>query len=169
MRNLPARLRPAAFLAALALAGPAAHAQTAGRATATGMSGPASNRASNIDHADTAGGIAPHLPQPDAPDDAGPATLLRAADQALADRRTGAAQQALEMAETRMLDRSTEIGASGQPNQDPRVLHIRAALQALGRGDVATARAGIAVALNGAMPPGPMQASPMHVPMVNPR
>lgn len=165
MRTLPALLAAAT----LALAGPAALAQTAGRETATGMSGPASNRASNIDHADTAGGIAPHLPQPDAPDDAGPATLLRAADQALAERRTGAAQQALEMAETRMLDRSTEIGASGQPNQDPRVLHIRAALQALGRGDVATARAGIAVALNGAMPPGPMQGSPIHVPMANPR
>ncbi|MGI4978246.1 MAG: hypothetical protein ACRYG6_15005 [Janthinobacterium lividum] len=171
MRPTTARLRAAALLAAAALvfAGPVARAQTAGRDTATGMSGPASNRASNIDHADTAGGIAPHLPQPDAPDNAGPATLLRAADQALAERRTGAAQQALEMAETRLLDRSTEIGASGQPNQDPRVLHIRASLQALGRGDIPAARAGIAVALNGAMPPGPMQASPMHVPMAGPR
>ncbi len=153
-------------LASAALA-PAALAQTAGRDTAPGMSGPVSSRASNIGRADTPGGIAPRLPQPDAAEDSGPDGLLRAADRALAEHRTGAAQQALEMAETRLLDRSTEIGASGRPDQDPRVLHVGAALQALGRGDIAAARAGIAVAMQG----GTMQGSapPMHQPMTAPR
>ena len=146
--------------AALALVAPAARAQTAGRDAATGTSGPASNRASNIDRADTPGGIAPHLPRPDAPEDSGPDTLLRAADRALAGHRTGAAQEALERAETRLLDRSTEIDASSRPDQDPRVLHVNAALQALGRGDVATARAGIAVALQGDMPSATMPDMP---------
>ena len=153
--------------AALGLAVPTARAQTAGHETAPGMSGPASNRASSIGHADTPGGIAPHLPAPDAPEDSGPDGLLRAADRALAEHRTGAAQQALEMAETRLLDRSTEMGASGRPDQDPRVLHVGAALQALGRGDIATARAGIAVAMQG----GTMQgtAPQMQIPMSAPR
>ena len=166
------RTTPAALLIAATLAAPAALAQTAGygtpgRDTATGMSGPASNRASNITHADTPGGIAPHLPMPDAAEGSGPDGLLRAADRALAEHRTGAAQQALEMAETRLLDRSTEIDASGRPDQDPRVLHVSAALQALGRGDIATARAGIAVALQG----GAMQGSApqVQVPMLAPR
>ena len=71
------------------------------------------------------------------------------------------------MAETRLLDRSTEMDAGGRPDQDPRVLHVGAALQALGRGDIAAARAGIAVAMQG----GAMQgtAPPMQVPMSVPR
>lgn len=167
MRTAPACLLIAA---ALVLVAPAVQGQTAGREIGTGMSGPGSNRASNIDRADTPGGIAPHLPMPDAPEDSGPDGLLRAADRALAEHRTGAAQQALEMAETRLLDRSTEIGASSRPDQDPRVLHVGAALQALGRGDIAAARAGIAVAMDG-ISPATMQgtARPMHEPMASPR
>lgn len=147
------RTAPLLIVATLALAAPAARAQTAGREPGTGPSRPASNRAGSIGQTDTPGDIAPRLPMPDAPESAGPDTLLRTADRALAERRTGAAQQALEMAETRLLDRSTEIGASGRPDQDPKVLHVGAALQALGRGDIAQARAGIAAAMQGAMPP----------------
>ena len=157
--------------AVLALAGPAARAQTPGPDAATGMSGPASNRASNIDRADTPGGIAPHLPGPDVPEDSGPDSLLRAADRALAEHRTGAAQEALERAETRLLDRSTEIDASSRPDQDPRVVHISAALQALGRGDIAAARAGIEVAMQGDRPPAmmPDMAHPVQQPVSSPR
>ncbi len=162
--------------AALALVAPAARAQTAGRDAAIGTSGPASNRASNIDRADTPGGIAPHLPGPATPEDSGPDGLLRAADRALAEHHTGAAQEALERAETRLLDRSTEVDASSRPDQDPRVLHVSAALQALGRGDIAAARAGIAVAMQGDMPPAtmpgmtpPMQQPPMQRPLSSPR
>jgi len=145
-------MRKARRLAVLALAvvlpGTAgARAQYLGRGNAAGMSGPASDRASNIGRGDTPSGIAPHLPMPDAAPDAGPDALLRAADQALAARRTGAAQQALEMAETRLLDRSTEIGANGRPDQDPQVLHVSVALQALGREDIAAARAEVAAAM----------------------
>ncbi len=170
MRTAPGLLIAAALaapvLTPVALAQTTGH-EAAGHEAASGMSGPASSRASTIDRADTPGGIAPHLPQPDAPADSGPDELLRAADRALADHRTGAAQQALEMAETRLLDRSTEIGASGRPDQDPRVLHVGAALQALGRGDIAAARAGIAVAMQG----GAMQGSApqMRQPMAAPR
>ena len=165
-RSQPGALLVAAVLCLAPACAQPARAQTAGRDTPPGLSGPASSRASNIGHADTPGGIAPHLPQPDAPEGSGPDALLRAADRALVEHRTGAAQEALEMAETRLLDRSTEIDASGRPDQDPRVLHVGAALQALGRGDIAAARAGIAVAIQGDMPPAmpPGMTPPMPAP-----
>ncbi len=147
-----------ALLAALVPAGAWAQAHEPG----TGQSGPASSRASNIDGASTGSPIAPHLPTPDA--SGGPESFLRAADQALAARRTGEAQQALEMAETRLLDRSTAIGGVA-PSDNPQVRAVSAALQALGHGDIGGAQAATRAAMGaptpGMMPPpGAMMAPP---------
>ena len=129
----------------------------------TGQSGPASSRASNLDGTSTSSPIAPHLPSPDA--SGGPEDYLRAADQALAARRTGEAQQALELAETRLLDRSTAIGDVA-PSGNPQVQALSAALQALGHGDIGAARAATRAAMGAppagmAPPPAPGPYAPM--------
>jgi hypothetical protein len=113
----------------------------------TGMSGPASSQASNIDSADTHSTIAPHLPEPKLGMNAGPDGYLRAADRALAAHKTGAAQQALEMAETRLLDRSTNVGDTG-PDQNPRIAAVSAARKALADKDWKGARKSIQEAMN---------------------
>ncbi len=113
----------------------------------TGLSGPASNHASNLGGADTGSAIAPHLQSPNLGPDAGPEGYLLAASAALRQNRTGEAQQALEMAETRLLDRSTPVSAAGQPDQDPRVQAVDQALQALGRNDAAAAQNAIQQAI----------------------
>jgi hypothetical protein len=56
----------------------------------------------------------------------------------LASGRTGEAQQSLEMAQTRLLDRSVPYGQTNTPAQDPAVQRISQALQALGAGERAT-------------------------------
>ena len=114
----------------------------------TGMSGPASNKASNIDSADTRSTIAPHLPQPPAGEGADPAAYLHDAATALDKHQTGAAQQALEMAETRILTRSTPVSTAGQPAQDPMIQHISDARKALGTNDITGAKAAIQAALS---------------------
>jgi hypothetical protein len=130
----------------LALA-PAALAQTFAHEPGTGQSGPASTRASNVDAADTRSDIAPHFPTPPAGENAGPWQYLRDADAALSANKTGEAQQALEMAETRLLDRSTPVEQAGQPDQRPLVNTVSQARQALGHGDVAAAKAAVETAL----------------------
>ena len=79
--------------------------------------------------------IAPALPMPDVGEDVPATAYLRAAEAALATGRTGEAQQALEMAQTRLLDRSVPLGQTGVPSADPAVAQISAALQALAAGD----------------------------------
>jgi hypothetical protein len=116
----------------------------------TGESGPASTKASNITGADTHSAIAPHLPRPPVGEGASPASYLQAAQAALHAHRTGAAQQALEMAETRLLDRSTPVNAAGQPDQDAAVQQVANARTALGKGDTQGASSAIQMALNGA-------------------
>ena len=113
----------------------------------TGESGPASTKASNISEADSHSAIAPHFPTPAGGLNAGPWNYLRDADQALARHQTGQAQQALEMAETRLLDRSTPVDQAGQPAQSPEILQVSQARKALGTGDIAAARAAIRGAL----------------------
>lgn len=115
----------------------------------TGESGPASNRASNIDSADTRSDIAPHLPSPGVAAGSAPDEYLRAAQTALQSHKTGEAQQALEMAETRLLDRSTPVGSAGQPDQDTQVQSVSAARKALAGGDVQGAQQAIQTALGG--------------------
>jgi hypothetical protein len=115
----------------------------------TGESGPASSQASNIDGDDTHSAIAPHLPRPMVGENAGPDGYLKAADRALAAHQTGAAQQALEMAETRLLDRSTAPDAASQPDQSPRIAAVAAARKDLAAKNWAGARRAIQEAMGG--------------------
>jgi hypothetical protein len=143
---------------AIALAAAPAFAPAFGQTTpaahepGTGMSGPAATHAANTDDANTHSDVAPHFAQPGSGADATPESYLRDADAALSKHHTGEAQQALEMAETRMLDRSTPVGTANQPAQSQEVRQIGAARQALGHGDVAGAQAAIKMALESAVP-----------------
>jgi hypothetical protein len=114
----------------------------------TGESGPASSQASNIDGADTHSTIAPHLPSPGVGENASPDRYLKVADQALRAHKSGEAQQALEMAETRLLDRSTAPAAANAPDQAPRVQAVSTALRDLAAKDWNGARRSIQEAMN---------------------
>ncbi len=131
----------------LAFASPAV-AQTWAHEPGTGESGPASSTASNIGPSDTHSDIAPHFPEPAIGQAGSPEQYLMEAQHALAGHRTGEAQQALEMAETRLLDRSTPVNAAGQPDSNPMVASVAAARDALGRKDWAAARHEIETALS---------------------
>jgi len=113
----------------------------------TGESGPASSNASNIDSGDAHSAIAPHLPSPEQGQNASPEAYLRDAQHALTRHQTGLAQQSLEMAETRLLDRSTLPSQANVPDQSPEIRQVSAALNALGHHDVAGARNAIRMAL----------------------
>lgn len=101
----------------------------------TGMSLPMGTHASNINPTDTRSQIAPNLPSPAVGPNATAADYLQAAQAALQAGRTGEAQQSLEMAQTRMLDRSTPQFQTGNPSDNPAVSQISRALQALAAGD----------------------------------
>ena len=79
--------------------------------------------------------FAGRLPTPDLPTDAAPGDFLRAAQSALAAGRAQEARQALEMAETRLLDRSVEAGKERDPSSDRAVRLIVEAIDALTAGD----------------------------------
>ncbi len=118
----------------------AASAQPArpGHEPGDGVSYPRSDQASNIDR--PAGStIAPTLPAPELGAGASPVAYLEAARRSLAAGRTGEAQEALERAQTRLLDRSVEAGNTGVPSADPAVAGIRDALRALAAHDRAGA------------------------------
>ncbi len=106
-----------------------------GNEIGTGQSLPRSNNAGNIGPEDTRSTIAPNLPSPDVGENAPSLAYLRAARTALLQGRTGEAQQALEMAETRALDRSVPLFQTGTPSRSPLVDTIEKALKALGTGD----------------------------------
>lgn len=106
-----------------------------GNEIGTGMSMPMSNKASNITPADTRSSIAPNLPSPPVGANANAVDYLRAAQSALQAGRTGEAQQSLEMAQTRLLDRSTPQFQTSDPSNDPAVGQISQALKALAAGD----------------------------------
>ncbi len=150
MRLIPIAAALVGLACTSALAQPFAH------EPGTGLSGPASAKASNVTGSDTQSPIAPHLPQPETGPNQGPRGYLRAADRALAMHHTGEAQQALEMAETRLLDRATPAYAANAPSQNQMVARVAEARRALGQGDVAGARAAIQAGLAGA-PPGDEQ------------
>ena len=111
---------------------------------------PTSDSASNINGQDTQSPIAPTLPAPNLAEGARPSDALRAAQGALAAGRTGEAQAALEMAETRMLDRSVALGQTGSPSDNPTVGQISRALQALAANDRATSMQWLQTALQSA-------------------
>jgi hypothetical protein len=109
---------------------------------------PQSTNASNISPADTHSLIAPQLPVPAVGENASPHELLAYAQQALKQHHTGAAQEALERAETRLLDRTTAPAAGNTPDVTPLVEQINQARQALGRNDIDGASQIIASALS---------------------
>ena len=120
-----------------------------GHSVGVGASEPNSGTASNIRRADTRSTIAPTLPSPGIGEQATPRDYLQAARVALVAHRTGEAQQALEMAETRALDRVVAPGQMTGPSESRFVAHVRAARHALGVGDSAATLAAIDVALAG--------------------
>lgn len=75
------------------------------------------------------------LPAPDLPEGAGAADYLRAAQGAVAAGRTGQAEEALEMAQTRLLDRSVPLFQTQTPSDSPAVAQIASARDALRSGD----------------------------------
>jgi hypothetical protein len=106
-----------------------------GNEIGTGSSLPMSDKSSNISPSDTTTVIAPNLPSPPIGDNATVRDYLAAARSALIRGRTGEAQQALEMAETRMLDRSVPLFQTNTAIKDPLVEEIQRALQALSVSD----------------------------------
>ncbi len=110
-----------------------------GHEPGVGVSLPLSNNASNIEPGDTRSIIAPTLPAPSVGDTATTRDYLQAARASLVAGRTGQAQQSLEMAETRSLDRSVPQGLTNVPSDSRVVSEIRDARRALGNGDRAHA------------------------------
>ena len=110
-----------------------------GNIPGTGQSLPLSNNASNIGAGDTRSLIAPRLPNPDVGESAPPRVYLEAARRALAANRTGEAQEAMERAETRTLDRSVRPSRAGDASAQPLVRQIAEARAALSTGDRARA------------------------------
>jgi hypothetical protein len=106
-----------------------------GNEIGTGNSLPKSDKASNITEADTRSVLAPNLPSPPLGENASSRDYLAAARGALAAGHTGEAQQALEMAETRALDRSVPLFQTTAPIKDPLVAEIEDALHTLSAGD----------------------------------
>lgn len=103
--------------------------------------------AGNIGASDTHGKLASKLPSPKLGPDATPSDFLNAAQNSLSRHRMGEAQAALEMAETRALDRSTAASDANQPDQSPQIKSITDALDALSHKDIAGAKASITQAM----------------------
>jgi hypothetical protein len=118
-----------------------------GREYRGGAGSPRSTRASNSTAANTRSEIAPRLPDP-AADANTPQSYLAAAQRALNSGRTGAAQEALERAETRLLSRSTEQSMADSPDASPMVQRIGAARRALAARDTAAAKSAISAAMS---------------------
>ena len=95
----------------------------------------------------TGGTVLAPLPSPALSEDDKPSAYLSAAQSALAAGRTGEAESALEMAQTRMLDRSVALGQTGNPSDNPTSLQITQARQALAARD----RAGCLQAIQAAI------------------
>lgn len=100
-----------------------------------GAGSPFSPRAANIGPRDTRSVIAPRLPDPNAPGNT-PRDYLASARRALASNQTGAAQEALERAQTRILTRSTDPALANQPDDAPVSRAIADARRALAGKDM---------------------------------
>ena len=79
--------------------------------------------------------VSARLPTPPLSTEASPADFLRAARGALAAGRNGEARSALEMAQTRLLDRSVDAGKESVPSDDLAVKQIADAINALASND----------------------------------
>jgi hypothetical protein len=106
-----------------------------GNEIGTGQSLPFSEQPSNLEPSAAPVPYGSRLPAPDIDENAPPAVFLDAARRALAAGRAGEAQEALERAESRVLDRSVRPSRAGQPSRQPVVERISAALAALATGD----------------------------------
>jgi hypothetical protein len=118
-----------------------------GHEPGVGTSLPLSNNASNTKPSNTQAINAPTLPRSGMGADATTHDYLTAARAALAAGRTGQAQQSLEMAETRALDRSVPQSQGATPSDSPLVSQISDAIHAVGSGDKARAMQCIDLAL----------------------
>jgi hypothetical protein len=77
----------------------------------------------------------PPLPAPMIDPNAPPRTFIEAARHALAAGRTEEAQEAIERAESRALDRAVKPSLARDPSRQPLVLQLSQARQALAAGD----------------------------------
>jgi hypothetical protein len=100
---------------------------------------PVTRPANNITPYDARSVIAPALPVPPVPSADPPSVFLTAARSAVAVGRTGEAREALERAETRLLDRDLPSATASVPNNQQAVLAIGAARRALAAHDRQTA------------------------------
>ncbi len=131
-----------------------------------GVNSPLSRNASNIVSSDTKSEIAPRLPSPDASGNS-PQAFLVAAQKALDQGRTGAAQEALERAETRVLTRATDPSQANSPDDSAMVQHISDARRALGNRNMSGAKSAVSMALNA--PATTRQGGPVGQPSFTPR
>ena len=120
-----------------------------GHVPGVGESLPLSDKASNIVPANTRSNVAPTLPASGLGDNAGTFEYLRVARAALVAGCTGQAQQSLEMAETRALDRWVLQDQINTPSTSVIVGRIRDARLALGNRDTSQAIRLIDLALAG--------------------
>ena len=136
---LPTRVLLATALVAAAVAAQphvvAAQTTMSPPPSALGGKQPMSNTATNIGPSDTRTTYSPSLPAPPVDENAPPAAFLDAARNALAAGRTGEAQEALERAESRALDRSVKPSQAGEPSQQSLVTQIANARHMLASGD----------------------------------
>jgi len=115
--------------------------------TGTALAQPVNRPASNITPYDARSVLAPSLPIPPVPSADQSSVFLTEARRAILVGRTGEAQEALERAESRLLDRDLPPQAASVPDDQPAVLAIGAARRALAAHDRRTAIAAIDDAL----------------------
>ena len=113
---------------------------------------PLSSAASNISSSDTRSTIAPTSPEPGVGADAQVSALLISARQSIAGGQTGTADEALEQAETQILQRSVSGTQVDYTSADPVVAQIEQARQALGHNDRTGASQQISQILAGGAP-----------------
>lgn len=100
---------------------------------------PTSTVPANVGPADTHTLWSPQLPTPFVDPNASPAAFMKAAEAAIAAGHLGEAQEAIERAESRALDRAVRPSKAGQPSQQKLVQQLADARHALGAGDKAGA------------------------------
>ena len=126
-------LRNCIAAALLALAAAQAAAQTP--AASPGGNEPVSTVPTNTAPGNTHTLWSPRLPAPAVDENAPPAAFVKAAQAAIAAGRLGEAQEAIERAESRALDRSVRPSKANDPSRQPLVQQLGQARQLLGSGD----------------------------------
>ncbi len=111
---------------------------------AVGGKQPSSTMPSNVGPGSTHTLWSPQLPTPPVSEDSPPSAFIQAAETAIAAGRLGEAQEAIERAESRVLNRSVRPSKAGEASQQALVQQLSEARQALARGDRAGAVAQLA-------------------------